>query len=165
MKTLTAITAALAIVGSSFNPSYANDEKIFPGSVCKPVAAPATIDIYVYSSVNGGIVNDRDSTMYVVCPLTRDSVTKKMKGLEVKVEDWNRSGEVRCVFRNPSHDNNVSQQAITSSYRGSGKSHYGRKILSFAPSTIRGHYLRGAYVVGCTLQGRSRIISLRLIED
>lgn len=166
-KTLISLAAVIVSVlfAVSSSNSYADDWKIFPGSICKSKRTSADITIYGGASIiNIGIEQPQDpddpnptrtEPAAVVCPLVRDRALKRWKSISVRVADNSSTDSVRCTATNYQL-NGLESQSVTKS---TGNDFIGVKSLLFPRLPKSPDGLSGPFQIFCTLPANPRTAS------
>lgn len=156
-KTLISLTAVIVSILFAVSPSksYAEDWKIFPGSICHPERT--TADRLIYGGAS--IINielersGQDRTAHVICPLVRDRALKRWKSISVRVNDNSSTDSVRCTARNY-QQNGLESKSVTQT---TGTDFIGFTSLLFPRLPKSPDGLGGPFQIRCTLPANTSI--------
>lgn len=140
----------------------AADGKTMAGSACQ-ARQPAELQ-FLFRSNAGGLRSTGSQTVFVVCPVTKDVASGRIKRAEISVVDLNPLSDIVCELSTNRSDGNVHQlQSLTST----GAFTAVQKIVFGGQSAV----LNGSYNIVCSLppflltQGTSAIVSYTVIEE
>ena len=140
----------------------AADGKTMTGSACQ-ARQPAELQFLIRSN-NSGLRSTGSQTVFVVCPVTKDVASGRIKRAEISVVDLNPLADVGCELSTNRSDGNVQQlQAL----RSSGATTAVQKLIFGGQAAVP----NSSYNIVCFLppflvtQGSSAIISYTVIEE
>jgi hypothetical protein len=160
-KLIHGLAVLVLLFGVAFG-AEAADEKVFPGSLCVRLGTNNSI----YYTGSGGIANPSTTTVTVVCPIVRDSVTANYSSVKVVVQDLNPSTNVACSVHATSQTGFLwhayPNNPLPPNYSNS-------QLYTFNIGQLPQAIDRGSYFVTCDLPpvyngGTSGVFSYRIDE-
>jgi hypothetical protein len=93
-KLIHGLAALVLLLAVAYDAAEAEDEKVFPGSMCVRLG---TSSDGIYYPGAGGIANAGTTAVTVVCPIVRDNVGSSYNSVNVTVQDLSPSANVSCA--------------------------------------------------------------------
>jgi hypothetical protein len=158
MKTKRLMIASSALVLAGFSlPALAVDTKGYPGSYCE-ASAPSGRN--GFSLGGGGIFNLSAGTLFVSCPVVKD--TSGIQNAQVQVLDKSSITDVSCSLRTMRND---GSQVATQTAKTTGFSSTALQLSFGTQSSVTG----GFYTLDCelpalTASGPSGIFMYNIVE-
>jgi len=138
------VAGIAAVSMSATMDANAGDGKSFPGTFCQA----ESVGVHMGYTRTGRAQNPSSSTMYVVCPIVRDAMTKGIAKANVIVYDRHYSRNLSCTLN--SRDQNGGTMGYYKTVSSSG-SNSTRQVLRLGR---QGAFSYGIYFMRCAVPGK-----------
>lgn len=159
MKTfkISIATAAFFLASAT---AQASDEKVYPGTWCQIVGDDQAAGNALHRHPGPSVTNRSSQRVSFICPIIRDTVTKRLIRVEVRVLDTNSQQAVECSLRTQTA---AGQGAALGPRDASAPNNPdGFDTLRLTSPQIQD---RGAYALGCNMPPNTGIRSYLVIEN
>jgi hypothetical protein len=142
--------AAFALLLTGVPGAEAEDEKIFPGTMCVQEGVTSTV---LYTA-EGRVLNPSTTAPVTVnCPIVRDTVLERWDSVNVVVADRNLSGDISCTAISAQTDGLFGGfNPETQETSGGSFDPFDSVTLTFGPPAQERD--RGTYFLRCTIPPR-----------